>query len=71
MARIRVLKVKGHTSNIKPKVVYFHNDNFDNYTLSKNGKYNVMVIGKKQKDKFLNNQLKAFSDKIRFHTQRA
>lgn len=67
MARIRVLKYKGQTSNIKPKVVFFHKDNFDEYTTHKNGKYNVVVIGEEQKDRYLNNKMRAYSDKIRFH----
>lgn len=67
MARIRVLKVKGKVNKNKPKVVYFHNDNFDKYTTQKRGKYNVMVVNNKQKDKFLNNQIRAYSAKIRFH----
>lgn len=67
MARIRVLKVKGKVNKNKPKVVYFHNDNFDKYTTQKQGKYDVMVVNNKQKDKFLNNQIRAYSDKIRFH----
>ena len=71
MARIRVLATKSGKNMYKPKVMYFHQDNFDNYTTKRGGKYNVMVIGKKQKDRFLDNQIKAYSDKIRFHTQRA
>lgn len=66
MARIRVIKVKGRKLE-KPKVVYFHNDNFNRYTSRKRGKYNVLVINNSQKDKFLNNQIRAHSDKIRFH----
>ena len=71
MARIRVLKVKGKFDQNKPKVAYFHSDNFDKYTTQKYGKYNITIVGDNQKDKFLNNQIRAYSDKIRFHTQRA
>lgn len=70
MARIRVLKVKGKINMNKPRVAYFHNDNFNNYTSQKRGKYNIVTFGRQQKDNFLNNQIRAFSDKIRFHTQR-
>lgn len=70
MARIRFLKIRGRVNKSKPKVVYFHNDNFDRYTTKRSGKYNIMTIGYKQKDKFLNNQMRAYSDKIRFHTKR-
>ncbi len=70
MARIRVLKVKSKINANKPKVVYFHNDNFDRYTTKRYGKYNIITINNTQKDKFLNNQLRAYSAKIRFHTQR-
>lgn len=70
MARIRVLKVRGKVNSGKPKVVYFHNNNFDRYTTQKRGKYNITIINNTQKDKFLNNQIKAYSAKIRFHTQR-
>lgn len=71
MARIRVLKVSGKVNNNKPITMNFHNDNFDKYTTQKYGKYNITVIDNTQKDKFLNNQIRAYSDKIRFHTQRA
>lgn len=71
MARIRVLKIRGRSDKNKPKVVYFHNNNFDNYTTKRSGKYNVVTTGAKQKDKFLNNQMRAYSAKIRFHTKRA
>lgn len=70
MARIRFLKIRGKVDKNKPKVVYFHSNNFDRYTTKQSGKYNVMTVGYKQKDKFLNNQMRAYSDKIRFHTQR-
>lgn len=70
MARIRVLKVKGKINMNKPRVTYFHNDNFNNYTSQKRGKYNIVTFGRQQKDNFLNNQIRDFSDKIRFHTQR-
>ena len=42
MARIRVLKVRGKVNSGKPKVVYFHNNNFDRYTTQKRGKYNII-----------------------------
>lgn len=71
MARIRMLKVRGKVNMNKPKVMYFHSDNFDKNTSKKRNKYNVMVVGRKQKSKFLNNQMRAYSDKIRFHTKRA
>lgn len=67
MARIRVLKVRGKVNNNKPKTVNFHSDNFDRYTKQKSGKYNIIVIDNTQKDKFLNNQLKAYSAKVRLH----
>lgn len=66
MARIRIIKVKGKKAS-KPKVVYFRNSNLSNYSSRKRGKYNIMVIGRKQKDIVLNNQIRAYSDKIRFH----
>lgn len=69
MARIRVLKVSGQTSKLRPKIMFFHNDNFDKYTRSRNGKYNVMVVNRDQKSRYLDNQIRAYSDKIRFHTQ--
>ena len=71
MARIRVLSTKSTKNMNKPKVMFFHKDNFDSYTTKRGGRYNVMVIGRKQKERFLDNQIKAYSDKIRFHTQRA
>lgn len=71
MARIRVLRIKSGVDPNKPKVALFHNNNFQNYTKSQGGKYNIMVIGKKQKDDYFNNQMKAYSDKIRFHKARA
>lgn len=71
MARIRLLKFKGRTSKLKPSVLFFHNDNFNKYTTIKNGKYNVRLIGDYQEDNYLNNRIKAYSDKIRFHKGRA
>lgn len=71
MARIRVLKVRGRVNYNKPKAMYFHEDNFDEGTSKKRSKYNVMMINRKQRDKFLNNQMRAYSDKIRFHSKRA
>ena len=71
MARIRMLKIRGRVDKNKPKVAYFHSKNFNNYTTKKSGKYNIVTVSNKQKDKFLNNQMRAYSDKIRFHTQRA
>lgn len=71
MARIRMIKVKSKINANKPKVVYFHSDNFNKYTTQKYGKYNIVLVNNSQKDKFLNNQIRTYSDKIRFHTQRA
>lgn len=65
MARIRMVKVRGKKGN-KPKVVYMHNSNFDRYTSSKNGKYNVVAVGK-QKSSFVTNQIKTYSATVRFH----
>lgn len=65
MARIRMVKVRGKKGN-KPKVVYMHKDNFNKYTSSKNGKYNVVTVGN-QKSSFLANQIKAYSATLRFH----
>ena len=67
MASIKVIKFKGRTSKIRPKVMFFHNDNFDNYTTKKNGKYNVVLVGNYQKDRYFDNRMKAYSAKIRFH----
>ena len=66
MARIRIIKVKGRKL-AKPKVVYFKRDNLNKYSKKKKGKYDIMVIDRKQKDLVLNNQIRAYSDKIRFH----
>lgn len=66
MARIRIIKVKGKKLS-KPKVVYFKTSNLNKYSKKKKGKYDVMVIDRKQKDMFINNQIKAYSGKIRFH----
>lgn len=66
MARIRMIKVKGKKLS-KPKVVYFKIDNLDKYSKKKKGKYDIMVIDRKQKETVLNNQIKAYSGKIRFH----
>ena len=66
MARIRLIKVKGRKLS-KPKVVYFKTTNLDKYSKKKKGKYDIMVINDEQSDKVLNNQMKAYSDKIRFH----
>lgn len=71
MARIRVLRVKSGVDYNKPKAMFFHKNNFDDYTSKQRGKYNVMVIGKKQKSDYLNNQMRAYSDQIRFHKARA
>ena len=70
MARIRVLKIRGKVNKNKPKVLYFHKDNFDNSTTKKHSKYNVVTIGKEQDKDFLSNQIKAYSAKIRFHSKR-
>lgn len=67
MARIRVIKHRGTTSNYKPRAVYFHKDNFDDYTTKRYGKYNVVLVGDYQKDKYYDNRMKAYSAKVRFH----
>lgn len=67
MARIRMIKVKGRKLS-KPKVVYFKTNNLDKYSKKKKGKYDIMVIDRKQKEVVLNNQIKAYSGKIRFHS---
>ena len=67
MARIRIIKVKGRKL-AKPKVVYFKRDNLDKYSKKKKGKYDIMVIDRKQRDLVLNNQIRAYSGKIRFHS---
>lgn len=66
MARIRLIKVKGRKLS-KPKVVYFKTTNLNKYSKKKKGKYDIMVINDEQKDIVLNNQIKTYSDKIRFH----
>lgn len=66
MARIRMIKVKGRKL-AKPKVIYFRTNNLDKYSKKKKGKYDIMVIDRKQKEVVLNNQIRAYSDKIRFH----
>lgn len=67
MARIRMIKVKGRKL-AKPKVVYFKTNNLDKYSKKKKGKYDIMVIDRKQKEVVLNNQIRAYSGKIRFHS---
>lgn len=67
MARVRVIKYKGHTSKIRPSVAFFHNDNFNNYTTKRNGKYNVVLVGNYQKNNYFDNRMKAYSAKVRFH----
>lgn len=67
MAKIRVIKVKGRKSKVKPKVVYLHNSNFDKATTKRNNKYNVVTVGTKQKERYIANQMKAYSDTFRFH----
>lgn len=67
MARIRIIKVKGKKLS-KPKVVYFKRGNLNKYSKKKKGKYDIMVIDRKQKELVLNNQIKAYSGKIRFHS---
>lgn len=62
-----MIKVKGRKLS-KPKVVYFKRDNLDKYSKRKKGKYDIMVIDRKQKETVLNNQIKAYSGKIRFHS---
>lgn len=66
MARIRMIKVKGRKL-AKPKVVYFKTNNLDKYSKKKKGKYDIMVIDRKQKETVLNNQIKTYSGKIIFH----
>ena len=67
MARIRIIRVKGRKL-AKPKVVYFRRDNLNEYSKKKKGKYDIMVIDRKQRDLVLNNQIRAYSGKIRFHS---
>lgn len=67
MASIRVIKVKGSFNKNNPKVMFFHNDNFDNYTTKRYGKYNVITIGQNQYDKYWNNKEKAYRATVRFH----
>lgn len=67
MARIRMIKVKGRKL-AKPKVIYFRTNNLDKYSKKKKGKYDIMVIDRKQKEVVLNNQIRAYSGKIRFHS---
>lgn len=67
MARIRMIKVKGRKLS-KPKVIYFRTNNLDKYSKKKKGKYDIMVIDRKQKELVLNNQIRAYSGKIRFHS---
>ena len=66
MARIRLIKVKGRKLS-KPKVVSFKTTNLNKYSKKKKGKYDIMVINDEQKDIVLNNQIKTYSGKIRFH----
>lgn len=66
MARIRMLRVKGRKL-AQPKVVYFKRDNLNKYSSRRKGKYTIMVIDRKQKETVLNNQIRAYSGKIRFH----
>lgn len=66
MARIRMIKVKGRKL-AKPKVIYFRTNNLDKYSKKKKGKYDIMVIDRKQKEVVLNNQIRVYSGKIRFH----
>lgn len=67
MAQIRVIKVRGKFNKNNPKITYFHNNNFNNYTTKRYGKYNVITIGQKQYDKYWNNKEKAYSATLRFH----
>lgn len=67
MARIRMIKVKGRKLS-KPNVIYFRTNNLDKYSKKKKGKYDIMVIDRKQKEVVLNNQIRAYSGKIRFHS---
>lgn len=67
MAKIRVIRVQGTFNNNKPKVMFFNNKNFDDYTTKNYGKYNVVVVGKKQYDRFWDNKEKAYRATFRFH----
>ena len=67
MAKIRVIRVQGTFNKNKPKVMFFHNNNFDDYTTKSYGKYNVTVVGKKQYDRFWDNKEKAYRATLRFH----
>ena len=62
-----MIKVKGKVNGTKPKVVYVHSANFNKYTTQRKGKYNVVAVNNTQKDRFLNNQIKAYSAQVRFH----
>ena len=67
MASIRVIRVKGRYNKNNPKVVYFHNENFDEYTTKRYGKYNVVTFGQKQTDRYWDNKEKAYRATVRFH----
>lgn len=72
MAEIKFLRVKARFNKKNaPKIMFFHKDNFNNYTTQKHGKYNVILLGDYQKDKYIDNRIKAYSDTFRFHTKRA
>ena len=62
-----MLKIKSGVDPNKPKAMLLHKSNFDDYTTKRTGKYTIVTIGRKQKSDYLNNQIKAYSDKIRFH----
>ena len=67
MASIRVIKVRGSFNRNNPKVMYFHNNNFDNATTRRYSKYNVAVVGKKQYDRYWDNKERAYRATFRFH----
>lgn len=70
MASIKLIRYKGRTSKAKPKIMFFNNKNFDNYTTKRKGKYNVVLVGNYQKDKYFDNRMKAYSAKARFYSKR-
>ena len=67
MAKIRIIRVEGTFNKNNPKVVYFHNDNFDRGTTKVYSKYNAMTIGRKQYNRYWDNKEKAYRATLRFH----
>ena len=67
MASIRIIRVRGTFNKKNPKIMYFHNDNFDKGTTKRYSKYNVVVIGQKQYDRYYDNKEKAYRATVRFH----